>query len=88
MKNCKPFYESQTTSWLKETIEPLEQKKKFSEKEITTGTEKEIFRKRNYKYEILNHLYFGPSFVFWMTALGRLSQCFFSNFSSSVKHGD
>ena len=35
MKNCKPFYESQTTSWLKETIEPLEQKKKFSEKEIT-----------------------------------------------------
>ena len=35
MKNCKPFYEIQTTSWLKETIEPLEQKKKFSEKEIT-----------------------------------------------------
>ena len=36
-----------------------------------------IFKKGNYKYEILNHLYFGPSFVFWVIALGRFSQCFF-----------
>ena len=37
-----------------------------------------IFKKRNYKYEILNHLHFGPSFIFWRTALGRFSQyCFF-----------
>ena len=46
-----------------------------------------IFRKRNYKYEILNPLYFRRSFVFWRTALGRFSQCFFSNFSSLVNHG-
>ena len=26
----------------------------------------------------MNHLYFGPSFVFWGTALGRFSQCFSS----------
>ena len=32
---------------------------------------------RNYKYEILNHLYFGPSFVFWATVFGRFSQCIF-----------
>ena len=30
-----------------------------------------IFRKKNYKYEILNHLYFGPGFVFWRAALGH-----------------
>ena len=36
-----------------------------------------ISKKGNYKYEILNHLYFGPSFAFWRTALGRFSQCFF-----------
>ena len=30
-------------------------------------------KKKNYKYELLNHLYFGPSFVFRRTALG----CFF-----------
>ena len=48
-----------------------------------------IFKKRNYKYEILNHLHFGPSFVFWRTALGRFSQyCFFFNFSLPVNHGD
>ena len=28
------------------------------------------------KYEILNHLYFSPNFVFWRVALGRFSQCF------------
>ena len=33
--------------------------------------------KKKYKYEILNHLYFGPGFVFWGTALERFSQCFF-----------
>ena len=38
---------------------------------ISTGTyglklytQNNIFKKGNYKYEILNHLYFGPSFVF------------------------
>ena len=42
---------------------------------------KKMFRKKNYKYEIFNHLYFGPSFVFWRTALGSFSQCvFFSIF--------
>ena len=47
-----------------------------------------IFKKRNYRYEILNHLYFGPSFVFWRTALGRFSKCCsFFNFSLSVNHG-
>ena len=49
---------------------------------------KKYLRKKNYKYEILNHLYFGPSFVFWGTALGRFTQCFFFNFSSLVSHGD
>ena len=49
---------------------------------------KNILRKRNYKHEILNHLYFGPSFVFWRAVLRRFSQCFFSNFFSLVKHGD
>ena len=38
---------------------------------------KKYFQKKNYKKEILNHLYFGPSFVFWRTALGRFSQCVF-----------
>ena len=38
---------------------------------------KKYFQKKNCKYEILNHLYFGPSFVFWGTALGRFSQWFF-----------
>ena len=37
---------------------------------------KNIFKKTNFKYEILNHLYFGSNFVFWWTALGRFSQCF------------
>ena len=38
---------------------------------------KTYFQKKNDKYEILNHLYFGPNFVFWGIALGRFSQCFF-----------
>ena len=46
-----------------------------------------IFKKKSYKYQILNHLYFGPSFVFRGTALGRFSQCFFFNFLPSVNHG-
>ena len=37
---------------------------------------KKYFRKLNYRYKILNQLYFGPSFVFWRTALGHFSQCF------------
>ena len=49
---------------------------------------KKYFQKKNYKYEILNHLYFGQSFVIWGTALGRFSQYFFFNFSSLVNHGD
>ena len=37
--------------------------------------------KKSSKYEILNHLYFGPNFVFWGTALGRFSRgVFFSIF--------
>ena len=49
---------------------------------------KKYFQKKNYKYEILNHLYFGPSFNFCGTALGHFSQCFFFNFLSLVNHGD
>ena len=49
---------------------------------------KKYFQKKNCKYEILNHLYFGPSFVFWGTALGRFSQSFFFSFSSLVNYGD
>ena len=48
---------------------------------------KKYFQKTNYKYEILHYLYFGSNFVFWGTALGRFSQCFFFNFSSSANHG-
>ena len=48
----------------------------------TFGRIKEVvsskyFQKKNYKYEILNHLHFDPNFVFRGTALGRFSQCFF-----------
>ena len=39
--------------------------------------------KKNSRYEILNHLYFGPNFFFSGTALGLFSRCF----SSSVNHG-
>ena len=38
-------------------------------------------QKNNFKYEFLNHLYFGPNFVFWETALGRFNQRFFFFFS-------
>ena len=48
---------------------------------------KNYFQKKNYKYEILNHLYFGPSFVFSGIALGRYSQRFFKIFLSLVNHG-
>ena len=43
---------------------------------------KKYFQKSNFKYEILNHLYFGPNFFFWGTALGHFSQCFFCFFSN------
>ena len=47
----------------------------------STGTSgvypKQYFQKKNSKYDILNHLYFGPNFVFVWTALGRFSQCCF-----------
>ena len=45
--------------------------------ELKLFAQNNIFKTGNYKYEILNHLYFGPSFVFWRTALGRFSQRFF-----------
>ena len=38
---------------------------------------KKVFQKYNFKYEVLNHLYFGPMSIFWVTALGCFSQCFF-----------
>ena len=39
-----------------------------------------FFSKNNIRYEILNHLYFGPNFFFRRTALGGFSQCFFFSF--------
>ena len=47
---------------------------------------KYYFQKKNSKYDILNHLYFGPNFVLG-TALRRFSQCIFFYFSSSTNHG-
>ena len=51
---------------------------------ISTGTcglklqaRNNIFKKGNYKYEILNHLYFGPSFVFGGLLQGVLASVFF-----------
>ena len=41
---------------------------------------KKYFQNNDFKYEILNHLYFGPNFIFGGTALGRFSQCFFLDF--------
>ena len=46
-----------------------------------------IFNKRIPNMRFLNHLYYGPIFVFWETALRRFNQCFFFNFSLSVNHG-
>ena len=39
--------------------------------------DKYYFQKKNSKYEIINNLYFGSNFVFYGTAIGRFSQCFF-----------
>ena len=39
-----------------------------------------IFEKKNSNYEILNHLYFGPVFIFGEFALGRFSQYFLKFF--------
>ena len=39
-----------------------------------------IFKKRIPNMRFLNHLYFGPSFVFQGTILGGFSQCFFQFF--------
>ena len=47
---------------------------------------KYYFQKKNYKYEILNHLYFGPSLIFCGTALGCFSSVVFLNFLLSVNH--
>ena len=48
-------------------------------------------KKKNSTSKILNHLYFGANFIFWGTALGRFSQCFFSlisrGLSSMVAYG-
>ena len=36
-----------------------------------------IFSKtKNFKYEVLNHLHFGPNLIFQGTALGHFSQIF------------
>ena len=40
-------------------------------------TRNNVFKKKNCKYEILNHLYFAPSFNFCGAALGSFCQCFF-----------
>ena len=45
-----------------------------------------ISKKNNYKYEILNHLYFGLSFVLWGIALGHFSQSFFKFFRRGGRH--
>ena len=45
-----------------------------------------IFKKKNSKNEILNHLCFDTKFVILGTALWRFN-CFFFNFSSSANHG-
>ena len=37
----------------------------------------EIMFKKNYKYEILNHIYFYSKIRFFGEALGRFSLCFF-----------
>ena len=47
---------------------------------------KKYFQKKNCKYEILNHLYFGPSFVFWGMPCGVLASVFL-NSSSMFNHG-
>ena len=41
--------------------------------------------KKSSKYEILNHLHFGPNFVFWGTALGRFSQGLFFQFLDVIQ---
>ena len=41
---------------------------------------KTIFQKKNSKYEILNHFYFGPKF-FEGSSLGRFSQCILASFT-------
>ena len=41
--------------------------------------------KKSSKYEILNHLYFGPNFDFWGTALWRFSQGLFFQFWDVVQ---
>ena len=50
---------------------------------------KKKFQKNNFKYEILNHLYFSPNLFFVGTALGRFSQFFFFffYFSTLTEHG-
>ena len=38
---------------------------------------RQYFQKKNSKYEILNHLYFGPNFNLGRSALGCFSPCYF-----------
>ena len=45
------------------------------------------FLKKNFKYEILNDLYFCPNFVNFGPAFVSFSQCTFLNFLSSVSQG-
>ena len=50
-----------------------------------TCTTKIVFSKKEFKYEILNHLYFKPKFVFLGTNSGCLTSIYF-DFSSSANH--
>ena len=51
---------------------------------MSTGMLEMIFQKRNSKYDILNHLYFGPKFIF---SGHRFAWVFFCKFLSLVNHG-
>ena len=59
----------------------------FIERKRTCGRLKKAvwskwyFQKKNSKYEILNHLYFGLKFVFWGVLYGVLASVFFLIFS-------
>ena len=44
---------------------------------MSTGILKIIFQKKNPKYEFLNHLYFGPKFIFQGHLQGFLASFFF-----------
>ena len=39
-----------------------------------------VLNNKNSKHEIMNHLYFGANFIFWVTSLGRFTWCFLLTF--------